>query len=85
MTKLLHIQLFSKSADANSSVPLAHASNLSDFGFLQRGSWVADRLERTSKLNNADPDLQQYPRVLELLLKDSFGVSSTLLLTFQTC
>jgi len=36
--KILHLQLFSKSADANSSVPLAHASELSQFSFLQRGS-----------------------------------------------
>jgi len=35
--KVLHIQLFSKSAEANSAVPLVHASDLSSFSFYQKG------------------------------------------------
>lgn len=36
--KVLHIQLFDKSSEANSSVSLARASELSSFSFLQKGS-----------------------------------------------
>ncbi|CAD6578541.1 MAG: palmitoyltransferase [Cyphobasidiales sp. Tagirdzhanova-0007] len=36
--KVLHIQVFSKSYEANSSIPLAHASDLSSFSFYQKTS-----------------------------------------------
>jgi hypothetical protein len=39
--KLLHIQLFSKSYEANSSVALAHASDLSSFSFYQKTRWAS--------------------------------------------